>query len=429
MPMPMSTALTLSRILRLRPSSIRPTLAVALMAGLLLAACADGSPDAGSAGDDGDILLDALQVETLYQVGELDAEGWEAFGAVTSVTFGPDGSLYILDRQLSHVVHLDSDGDHVRTFGRPGEGPGEFGMPGQVVVLGSGQLAIPDLQHARVHVFGADGTFVRSVPTPHADGVPGGRLGAHGDSGLLGQKNVIIVMQAGGQAPEVPDTRPIGYWDMAEDAPEPISRVIDDAWLPQMDTETVTVSGMTIGAMTAFRPSLRTAFLPDGRMAVADSTTYAIRIVDPDQGMVDVWERPLAPWPVTESDQEDHREYLGEQGGGQMQIMGPGGAIDASELQRARIDNMAFWPERAIIASLRADEDGRLWVRRSTRGLREEGPIDLLAPDGTYLGTLPSETVIPDAFGPDGLAAWIERDEFEVQYVRVGRIAPPAPLP
>ena len=51
------------------------------------------------------------------------------------------------------------------------------------------------------------------------------------------------------------------------------------------------------------------------------------------------------------------------------------------------------------------------------------GPIDLLASDGGYMGTLPAGGLgIPDAFGPDGMMAYIETGELDVPVVRVIRL-------
>ena len=47
----------------------------------------------------------------------------------------------------------------------------------------------------------------------------------------------------------------------------------------------------------------------------------------------------------------------------------------------------------------------------------------MLKPDGTYVGTLPAGQIkMPDAFGPDGLAAFIETDEFDVPVITVRRL-------
>ena len=53
--------------------------------------------------------------------------------------------------------------------------------------------------------------------------------------------------------------------------------------------------------------------------------------------------------------------------------------------------------------------------------------IDVWNPDGRYIGTLPpadppADPPMPDAFGPDGLAAWVEVDELDVPMVVVGRL-------
>ena len=52
----------------------------------------------------------------------------------------------------------------------------------------------------------------------------------------------------------------------------------------------------------------------------------------------------------------------------------------------------------------------------------------MIAPDGRYLGTLETGTAVlpdmPDAFGPDGLVAFIATDEFDVPVITVWRLPP-----
>jgi hypothetical protein len=62
-------------------------------------------------------------------------------------------------------------------------------------------------------------------------------------------------------------------------------------------------------------------------------------------------------------------------------------------------------------------------VQRSSGRVGEDGPTDLITADGRYLGSLaPDGLRIPDAFGPDGLIARIETDEFDVPTVVVERL-------
>lgn len=50
----------------------------------------------------------------------------EEFGRVNSVAVGPDGTLFVADGLNREVRVFGLDGVHQRTFGRNGEGPGEF---------------------------------------------------------------------------------------------------------------------------------------------------------------------------------------------------------------------------------------------------------------------------------------------------------------
>ena len=83
----------------------------------------------------------------------------------------------------------------------------------------------------------------------------------------------------------------------------------------------------------------------------------------------------------------------------------------------------SFYPVIPVIRRVRATWDGRIWVMRQGDELLEDGPIDVLTADGEYLGTYRTGgTKMPDAFGPDGLAAFIELDEFDVATVVVRRV-------
>ncbi len=77
-----------------------------------------------------------------------------------------------------------------------------------------------------------------------------------------------------------------------------------------------------------------------------------------------------------------------------------------------------------MISAVRVTWEGNLWIERSIEpGTIESGPIDVLKLDGTYVGTLPAGQIkMPDAFGPDGLAAFIETDEFDVPVITVRRL-------
>ncbi|MYE92658.1 MAG: hypothetical protein F4238_04770, partial [Gemmatimonadetes bacterium] len=69
--------------------------------------------------------------ELVYRIGSAGAvDRWEEFFTIQGVGFDDAGNLYLLDGAGTgggrRVVVVDSSGSHLRDFGRPGQGPGEF---------------------------------------------------------------------------------------------------------------------------------------------------------------------------------------------------------------------------------------------------------------------------------------------------------------
>ena len=87
------------------------------------------------------------------------------------------------------------------------------------------------------------------------------------------------------------------------------------------------------------------------------------------------------------------------------------------------MDELVFADEVPVIGAIEVDWDDRIWVTRRAADGDREGPVDIVTPDGRYVGTLAIDGLRPpDASGPDGLLAYIERDEFDLPTVRVIRL-------
>ncbi len=84
------------------------------------------------------------------------------FNRPTDVALGLDGSIYISDGYGNARVHQYSpDGRHIRSWGEPGIGPGQFNIPHGVCVDATGQVYVVDRGNNRVQVFTADGQYIR----------------------------------------------------------------------------------------------------------------------------------------------------------------------------------------------------------------------------------------------------------------------------
>ncbi|CAN5644476.1 hypothetical protein BH23GEM11_BH23GEM11_06890 [soil metagenome] len=424
-----------------RTSLLTPLMVPALAATLLLASCGGDAPPEGLS--EGDRVVD-IAVEDLYRVGSLDGATWDSFTRVSSMAFGDDGRLHILDPSQRRVHVLSAEGEHLVSFGTQGEGPGEFRSPVGVQVLADRRIVVADNGHQGFLVFSPEGVFLRSHPYDSGGSMPGARLQRQGGDAVVAHaQGLRLEVGPGGGPPAFPTTTPVDRWTLGEGEGVARDRLIE-AWRPDRDPPRQQGGGGMAGAMVmmstsrALEPAVHFAALPDGELALADSSAYRIRIYGPDGeagAAPRVVGRDVAPVPVGPAEEEAERErqlaQLEAGGGPQIQIAtsGPGGGGQQTvpqeqirDMRRAQIAAVTFWHEIPVITRLAADADGRLWVERSG-GIGEEGPIDLLESDGTYLGSIaPGGLRTPLAFGPGGVAAWVELDELEVPYVRVGRI-------
>lgn len=422
------------------PGMTRTLLALVLVG---LTACGGGSsPDvlAGSGLDGPDRTL-AWERQPVYTVGGAAAEGWAAFGDVEDVGFDAAGNLYVLDRQAAQIHVVSPDGTLLRSMGRAGEGPGELAMTGGMSVFADGAVAVFDMGKPGIVVYGPDGEWIRDV---RVDPTTTGFL----STPFLPLPDRSLAAEVGGRVSTDPDFQPdpgqpVVRIPLEVDTGDPA--VILTGWEappPGGDGEEATLRTegggnimLQIERMRAFTPELHLAALRDGRILVVDSTSYRIGMHSPDGTFLEMLTRPIEPIPVTPSIEERERERrledLEESGGrGTLRVVSLGGSAGASmqapdmtEMMRARIEDMVFYPEIQVIERLAADWNDRIWVQRASGSPGEPGPTDIITPDAEYVGTLPPDGLrIPEAFGPDGLAVWIERDEYDAERLVVARI-------
>jgi 6-bladed beta-propeller len=101
----------------------------------------------------------------LLRIGAVDdADLNYVFGDVWDVTMDRAGRVYVLDRQSKNVRVFAETGEHIRTLGREGGGPGEFTNPIGLTWDADGNLWVVDVQNARYTVFDTSGALVETYP-------------------------------------------------------------------------------------------------------------------------------------------------------------------------------------------------------------------------------------------------------------------------
>ncbi len=86
------------------------------------------------------------------------------FRQVTDIAWDADGNSYISDGYVnSRVAKVDKDGNWIKSWGEPGDKPGQFNTPHSIAVDAQGQVYVADRGNRRIQVFDGDGKFLRQI--------------------------------------------------------------------------------------------------------------------------------------------------------------------------------------------------------------------------------------------------------------------------
>ena len=439
----------------------------------LLAAC-DGGTGGSSAPTPSEDSPLATDFEEVYRIGGIAAEGWDAFTEIADLGFDAHGQLYVRDEtgSATRIVAVDGAGALAAEFGSMGDGPGELRQVGHMVARPGGGVVIVDDGHRAYLLFGVDGSFERALRFADADAartapaerVRHGREGAalfltrgatarfsRGEASVItGDRTVYRVsLDEGEEAAAVPfaegwEPRPERQVTMEADDPSEMFDILGDAYI-------------------YFSPRMVFDVVPGGGVAYSDSSAYEVKIRTASAPSRVVG-RPLHPRPVTEQLEERARARALEdfESSFEEQTTTSGLGNDVPEAIREQmaammeqmvagvrdmVENARFMPEVPLVRDLRTTWEGAIWVERwgndplaqidalSLGGSDDRNPdadeaaegwIDVLARGGDYVGTFSLEEMsMPSVFGPDGLVAFVETDEFGVPTIIVKRLPQP----
>lgn len=412
--------------MRIRLHSTRAVPAILLTASLV--ACSGDDP-ASRVVVERDTIGDTLVVRTLagsvweaprslepeMRIGAFEGEDEYMLGDVSGFAVGPDGSIYIYDRQVPALRKYAPDGTYVATFGREGGGPGEYKQSdGGLAVLPDGRVLLRDPGNARINVYSSTGEILDHWEL---------RGGYFTSRPLYADTAGRVLTQIWGR-----NAAGERYGGLQPYGPDGVKG--DSMMAPQWDHEPPTLSGsregMSIMNSVPFSPTQQWTFSPYGYYVGGLSTRYAVDVFRPQGGVLRI-ERIVDPVAVTADEKANAEErathnfrrsfpdwkwngpgipdrkppfrsiYAGRDGRLYVQLSQPGERIPAEELD-ASDDPNASPPNR--------------W--------REPVLFDVFEADGTYLGQIRA----PERFrtGPqpvfDGDRVWaVVTDELDVEYL------------
>ena len=329
------------------------------------------------------------------------------FGGVTSVALGPDGEVYVADGRNFEVRVFGLDGAHRRTFGREGEGPGEFQALSSLAWAGDLLLTM-DPMLGRVGEWSGAGEWLGQRRTRgRITGWPGLRFYPVGPDELyrraLGSsyetsfgsalRSLYVGLNSRGATG---DTLP--------ELPEP----------PDASSSAI-ICQHGEGFLTAFTIPFAPSFLehpgPGGVMYSAFTRDYRIAVTrNHGADTVRVIQRPLPAEPVTDAEWEEgtreFEEWRAENRSADCEPSGP-----------------TRYATRPILGPFEIATDGKLWV--TVR--RMDGDLwEVFDADGRLLASVPAPphapTGVAPAFGSSDHLLTIRRDSLDLDHVDVWRL-------
>jgi peptidylamidoglycolate lyase len=100
----------------------------------------------------------------LMRIGEAGVSGNDSthFNRPTDVAVALNGSFYVSDGyRNSRVVKFSASGQYLFSWGKKGDGPGEFNIPHGITLDDRGNVYVADRENSRIQVFDPSGKFIK----------------------------------------------------------------------------------------------------------------------------------------------------------------------------------------------------------------------------------------------------------------------------
>jgi hypothetical protein len=369
----------------------------------------------------GSIWRDTAHLVPEVTIGMFDGPEEYIFGSIVSLAMSPDQTIYVMDRQVPALRVYNADGSYRTTFGRQGEGPGEYKEPdGGLNVLSDGRIVLRDPSNARIQVY-----------SPEGDALDTWRI----RGGFNTSRRMIVDPDDRSHALILldPDASVLD-WEMGlvqihpDGTPGDTLRIPDLPWEePTIEASREDEEGNTTSMsvnLVPFAPSEHAELSPRGYFIHTITTDYTLTLLRNEAPPLRI-QKSYSPVPVTagERAEEEAQEIQNMRG------TDPTWRWNGPPIPDAKPPFSVFYP----------GEDGTIWVKVHQRAKKVEDPFydpsdpdaipdewkepvlfDVFDEDGSYLGAVRAPDGLSRSPRPLFTRDWVlgvVRDEFDVQTV------------
>jgi hypothetical protein len=362
----------------------------------------------------------ALSDAPLYAVGGEESDSTidlsSGIMGASSAAVGrllPDGRIVVVAGQPPQLLVIDTLGKKVGTLGRPGEGPGEYRMPTQVLSLGGDTLMAYDVMRRKGILFGTDGSVRGERDYPTAGALPI----APTIVGILNDGTSIHRMDGFDAAP------PPGGDANSYQLPLPIVSLVpggaryDTLFVMsgmEMYSSTVTFQGQTaaIPRQIGFGKVPQVVVGPDA-IWFTPGDKFEIHRRSTGGALVAITRVAVPPRDVTPADQTEFKRVFAD-ALERLKSMAPPALIDA---EIKKLEETRFAARFPAIGQLQVAPGGELWVNQTGSPLDSTTTWGVFSPEGALTGrvTLPKGALF--AIGSDRVV--VRREDTETGLIRL----------
>lgn len=359
---------------------------------------------------------DAWVLEEVMTIGEAAGDPDYQFGQIAGIAVTTDGQIILVDQQAQHLKVFGADGTYERTIGQAGSGPGEFGPGVGPVLLGRADtLIVPDLGNQRVNILRSDGSEPTSFRMSFEQGIP-----ARWD--MTETRDLVYQLRS----LNLPNTEQRDTLDLIVTASY-AGEMLDTLLTPRRgESLTFGEDGQPIRMI--FSPEPVWSMVGADGLCFAVNDVFRLSMYNALGDLNRIVTLPTERKPVTDDDIEFFMQTVDRL------LREQGVPPEQAEIVKSTFNFADFFP---AFLQMMPGPNGSLWVQRvqEPTGMTAEelegwNPLldlgasewEILDAEGRYLGVLD----MPHRFQPltfaGDLVYGIWRDEFDVQYVRVMRV-------
>jgi len=248
-----------------------------------------------------------LKMRMVFQeelsIGKIEGDENYMFGKMIIFNVDDEGNFYVSDVDNSRILKYDPEGKHLLTFGRKGQGPGEFQNLNFIRFDKENTLYVNDSINRRISFFNKDGKFLRQI------GLKDRYLNLY-----LNSKGFFVGDKY--ETPDVNTFKIVTVYGLFDDKFNLIAELYkDEIDLPLPATRDESSLADSLAEMlsrTAFRPSVVYTLANNDFIYLGYPEKYEINVYSPEGKLVRRISRDYDPIAVTEKDKKEYVQRVSE---------------------------------------------------------------------------------------------------------------------